>query len=105
MKDIAGLLGLGVRSGRVMIGVDRVRQGLQDGRVDCVVLASDAAGRVEPKVVRLARARGVPLIEGPSAIELGAAVGKPPVMVVGVQGRDLVVGMIGQAGRRGLLEE
>ena len=105
MSDLAGLLGLGARSGGILAGVDRVREALQENRLHCVVVASDASGRVEDKVVRLARARGVPLVDGPEASELGATVGKPPVMVVGVQERSLASGIVRWASRRGLREE
>ncbi|MCZ6755038.1 MAG: ribosomal L7Ae/L30e/S12e/Gadd45 family protein [Gemmatimonadetes bacterium] len=105
MTDIVGLLGLGARSGRLRIGVDRVRRALQQDELHCVVIAADATGRVEDKVVRLARARRVPLVQGPSARQLGATVGKPPVMVVGVEERALAAGIVGRAPHKGLGEE
>lgn len=87
------------------IGVDRVRRALQQDELHCVVIAADATGRVEDKVVRLARARRVPLVQGPSARQLGATVGKPPVMVVGVEERALAAGIVGRAPHKGLGEE
>ncbi len=105
MTDIVGLLGLGARSGRLRIGVDRVRRALQLDELACVVIAADATGRVEDKVVRLARARRVPLVQGPSASKLGATVGKPPVMVVGVEERALAAGIVGRASPKGIREE
>jgi ribosomal protein L7Ae-like RNA K-turn-binding protein len=78
---------------------------LQQDELHCVVIAADASGRVEDKVVRLARARRVPLVQGPSASRLGATVGKPPVMVVGVEERALAAGIIGRAPRKGLRED
>lgn len=87
------------------IGVDRVRRALQQDELHCVVIAADATGRVEDKVVRLARARRVPLVQGPSARQLGATVGKPPVMAVGVEERALAAGIVGRAPHKGLGEE
>lgn len=78
---------------------------MQLNELHCVVIAADATGRVEDKVVRLARARQVPLVEGPSASQLGATVGKPPVMVVGVEERALAAGIVGRAPHKGLGEE
>ena len=60
----------------------------------CVVLAEDASPRAVEKIVALARAREVPVIPGPSADEIGAKLGKPPVMVAGVSSRDLSDGML-----------
>jgi len=105
VSGLAGLLGLGLRSGGVVLGVDAVRTGLQHGEVHCVVVAADAAGRVEDKVIRLAEGRGVPLVSGPPAEQLGRAVGKPPVMVVGIAERGLAAGIVAAAPRYGFLEE
>ena len=106
MTDIVGLLGLGARSGRLRIGVDRVRRALQAGRAS---LRGDCRGRhrygLRTKSSDLARARRVPLVQGPSASRLGATVGKPPVMVVGVEERALAAGIIGRAPHKGLRED
>jgi ribosomal protein L7Ae-like RNA K-turn-binding protein len=87
------LLGLGVRAGTVVIGVAGVRAGLQRREVACVVLADDASQRTVEKVVRLAEARGVPVLRGPAAAQLGAQLGRPPVQAAGVTDRALADGM------------
>jgi hypothetical protein len=46
------------------------------------------------KVVRLASAKQVPMLAGPSAEAIGAQLGKPPVMAVGVRDRALAGGMV-----------
>lgn len=71
-----------------------MRKGLQRDDFWCVVLAEDASPRAVEKIVALARAREVPVIPGPSADEIGAKLGKPPVMVAGVSSRDLSDGML-----------
>ena len=91
---ITRLLGLGVRAGNVVIGVSGVRGGLQRGKLACVVLAADAGPRTIEKVVRLAEARGVPLIRGPEAARLGADLGRPPVQAVGVADPALARGLL-----------
>jgi len=87
------LLGLGVRAGNVVIGVAGVRAGLQRGEVACVVLAHDASRRTIEKVERLADAKKVLVLRGPSAMELGAGLGKPPVQAVGVTDPALARGL------------
>jgi ribosomal protein L7Ae-like RNA K-turn-binding protein len=94
MTGLLGLLGLGYRGRRIVVGVDAVRRELQAGKCWCVVLAEDASARAVEKVVRLARAKGVPLTPGPSAAAMGAQLGKPPVMVVGVRDRALASGIV-----------
>ena len=97
MSGLLGLVGLGYRGGRVVVGVDGVRKELQAGKCWCVVVAEDASPRAVDKVVRLAEAKGVPLVAGPDAAAIGAQLGKPPVMVVGVRDRALAGGMVSLA--------
>ena len=94
MTGLLGLLGLGYRGRRVVVGVDAVRKELQAGKCWCVVLADDASPRAIEKIVRLATAKGVPLLTGPRAAAIGAQLGKPPVMAVGVRDRALAGGMV-----------
>jgi ribosomal protein L7Ae-like RNA K-turn-binding protein len=91
---LLGLLGLGYRARRVVVGVDAVRKELQAGKIWCVVVAEDASPRAVEKVVRLASAKGVPMVTGPRAGAIGAQLGKPPVMAVGVRDRALADGMV-----------
>ncbi len=94
MSGLLGLLGLGLRGRRVVVGVDAVRRELQGGKLWCVVLAEDASPRAVDKVVRLASAKGVPILTGPRAAAVGAQLGKPPVMAVGVRDRALADGIV-----------
>ncbi|HEV8263486.1 MAG TPA: ribosomal L7Ae/L30e/S12e/Gadd45 family protein [Gemmatimonadales bacterium] len=87
------LLGLGLRAGHVVVGVAGVRAGLQRDKLACVVLAADAGPRTRDKVERLAQARGVPLVTGPDAAQLGARLGRPPVQAVGVEDPALARGL------------
>jgi ribosomal protein L7Ae-like RNA K-turn-binding protein len=94
MSEVIGLLGLGLRAGHAIIGVEAVRRALQAGDCRCLVVASDASQRALEKTVRLAVALGVPQVAGPPAHELGARLGKPPVMVVGVRDANLADGIV-----------
>ncbi len=100
MSRLLGLIGLGYRARRVVIGVEAVRRELQAGKCRCVVVADDASPRTIEKVVRLAAARGVPIVPGPGAAAIGAQLGKPPVMAVGVRDRALAGGMVPPAPAR-----
>lgn len=104
MSDVMGYLGLGLRAGNVVVGVDAVRRSLQAGEIHCLVVARDASQRAREKVLRLAGALGVPQIEGPEAATLGARLGKPPVMVAGVRDAALADGIV-RAGAAGLTED
>jgi ribosomal protein L7Ae-like RNA K-turn-binding protein len=95
---ITRLLGLGLRAGRVVVGVTGVRAGLQRESVHCVVLAADASARTRDKVERLAVARGIPVLRGPIAEQLGARLGRPPVQAVGVEDGALARGLVASLG-------
>ena len=100
MSGVLGYLGLGLRAGSVVVGVDAVRRALQAREVRCIVVARDASQRAREKVLRLATALGVPQVEGPGASELGAGLGKPPVMIAGVRDAALADGIV-RAGAAG----
>ncbi len=102
---LLGLLGLGRRGGSVVVGVDATRAVLQRGECRVVVVASDATPRVTDKVIRLARAAGVPVLTGPAAAQLGERLGRPPVMAVGVQDRALAAGLLAGQGATDQMEE
>lgn len=96
MTGLGALLGLGLRGGNVVVGVDGARAALRAGRCHCLVVARDAGPRTAEKVVRLAVARGVPRVVGPPAAELGARLGRPPVMAVAVTDAALARGVLGK---------
>jgi ribosomal protein L7Ae-like RNA K-turn-binding protein len=91
---LTGLLGLGARGRLLVIGVSGVRARLQRGKVAAVVLAVDASPRTREKVERLAVARGVPVLTGPTAARIGQRLGRPPVQAVGVADRALARGLM-----------
>lgn len=87
------LLGLGMRSRGVIVGVEQVREGAKRNKVVFAVVASDASSNSLNKVVPLLNARRVRFIEVPSAAELGAAVGRDQTVVVGIVDRQLAAGV------------
>lgn len=88
-----GLLSLGMRAGKLVVGTSGVRAALQRGEIALVVVAEDRSRRTEEKVVRLARATKVPTMTGPVAKTLGHRLGRSPVQVVGVCDAQLVAGL------------
>ena len=68
MSGVLGYLGLGIRAGTVVVGVDAVRRALQAREIRCIVVAKDASQRAREKVVRLAsRASRIVMALTPSA--------------------------------------
>jgi ribosomal protein L7Ae-like RNA K-turn-binding protein len=98
-EPLLRLLGLGANAGSLVIGVSGVRARLQQNAVQCVMLAEDASARTREKVERLAVARGIPVLAGPSAEGLGRALGRAPVQAVGVLDTHLAHGLLQAASK------
>jgi len=96
---ILGLVGLGVRGRKVVVGVEMVRAAAKKGTLVLAIVAPDASRHSREKVLPLLAAKGVRVIEGPSAAALGAAAGRETTAAVGVIDRDLANGIAGIAER------
>ncbi|TFG51158.1 MAG: hypothetical protein E4H38_02210 [Gemmatimonadales bacterium] len=96
-EPLLRLLGLGVRARTVVLGVEPVRTALKAGKIVCVIAAADLSPRANEKVVRLAQAKKIPVVPGPTAGELGERLGRPAIMVAGVLDRALARGLMQSA--------
>ena len=92
------LLGLGVRGRLAVSGVERVREAAQRGTLLLAIVAPDASRHSRDKVLPLLAAKGVTVLQGPSASELGAVVGKDATTAIGVTDPDLARGIRQAAG-------
>ena len=93
-RRVLGLLGLGVRGRRAVVGVENVREAAKRGRLVLAVVAPDASRHSLAKVTPLLEAKRVRIIEGPAAAQLGGAVGRDATAAVGVVDRDLARGIL-----------
>ena len=87
------LIGLGVRARIVVVGVEQVRTAAKKGTLKFAVVAHDASANSRDKILPLLRARRVNFVEGPAAVELGAAVGREQTAAVGVIDPQLARGI------------
>jgi ribosomal protein L7Ae-like RNA K-turn-binding protein len=93
-RRVLGLLGLGVRGRRAVVGVENVREAAKRGRLVLAVVAPDASRHSLAKVTPLLEAKRVRIIQGPAAVQLGGAVGRDSTAAVGVVDRDLARGIL-----------
>ena len=89
-----GLLGLGVRGGGAVVGVEQVRDAARRGKLTLAVVAPDASRHSIAKVKPVLEAKRVRIIEGPTAAQLGTAVGRESTAAVGVLDRNLARGIV-----------
>lgn len=95
-EEIRGLLGLARRARNLAIGSRETRAGLQRGQVRLVLLAADGSPRDRERLQRLAGETGTPVRVVGSREELGRAVGRDAVSVVGVTDRNVAAGLLGR---------
>ncbi len=92
-RKLLGLIGLGVRGRGAVVGVQQVREAVRRGKLHMVIAAPDASNNSLDKVLPLLRARGIVIVAGPPAAELGGAVGRDSTAVVGIVDRGLAKGI------------
>ncbi len=92
-RRVLRLVGLGVRSGGAVVGVERVREAARRDKLALAVIATDASPHSVSKVVPLLEARRISLVHVPSASELGEAVGREQTAAVGIVDRQLARGI------------
>ena len=92
-RKLIGLIGLGVRGRGAVIGVERVRDAAKRGKLHLAIAAPDASSNSLEKVVPLLRARGITIVAGPSAAELGSAAGREATAVIGIVDKGLAKGI------------
>jgi ribosomal protein L7Ae-like RNA K-turn-binding protein len=87
------LVGLGVRSRGVVVGVEQVREAAKKSKLTLAIVATDASAHSAAKVVPLLEARGIEILHVRSAAGLGKAVGREQTAAVGIVDRQLARGM------------
>src|SRR5438045_2550024 len=92
-RKMLSLIGLGVRGRGAVVGVERVRDAAKRGKLHLAIAAPDASSNSLEKVVPLLLARGITVIAGPSAAELGTAAGREATAVIGIVDKGLAKGI------------
>jgi ribosomal protein L7Ae-like RNA K-turn-binding protein len=92
-RKLLGLVGLGVRGRGAVVGVERVRDAAKRGKIHLAIAASDASSNSLDKVVPLLLAKGISVLVGPPAADLGGAVGRETTAVVGIVDKGLAKGI------------
>lgn len=87
------LVGLGVRSRGVVVGVEQVREAVKKGHATLAIVASDASQHSVSKVVPLLEARHVRVLRDVSSSDLGQAVGREQTAAVAVVDKELARGI------------
>lgn len=77
-------MGLAARAGAVVPGTQLVRERVRAGRVRFALVAADLTDTGRDKLLPLLEGRNVPYVVRYDRSELGRAVGRSPLAVVGV---------------------
>jgi len=92
-RKLLGLIGLGVRGRGAIIGVQQVREAARRGKLQLAIAAPDASSNSLDKVLPLLHARGIMVVAGPRAAELGSAAGRETAAVIGILDKGLAKGI------------
>lgn len=92
-RKVLGLVGLGIRARRAVVGVQQVRDAARRGKLKLALVASDASRNSMDKVVPLLTARSVVILQGFKSAELAASCGRESVSVLGVLDAGLARGI------------
>jgi ribosomal protein L7Ae-like RNA K-turn-binding protein len=92
-RRVLALVGLGARGRLTIVGVEQVRMAALRGKLEYAVVARDASHHSLKKIVPMLTAKRIGFVEGPSATELGKAVGKDAAAVVGIVDPQLAAGV------------
>jgi ribosomal protein L7Ae-like RNA K-turn-binding protein len=82
-----------VRARNAVVGVEQVRRAAERGQVRLGLIAMDASENSRKKILPLLVARGVNVMELPSAARLGAVAGRGSTTAIGILDARLARGM------------
>ncbi|WP_066635287.1 L7Ae/L30e/S12e/Gadd45 family ribosomal protein [Desulfolucanica intricata] len=88
------LLGLACRAGKLVSGDLAVKDAIGKGKVKLILVAGDASKRTGDSFKKMATKYKIPMVEYPSKIELGIALGKTPRSVAAITGDDFARGVL-----------
>ncbi len=94
-RKVLGLVGLGMRGRLIVVGAEQVRLAALKGTLSMALVAADVSRHSLDKVVPVLRARRIEVVEWPSAVELGGAVGRETTAAVGIVDQALARGIRG----------
>ncbi len=94
-QRLLGLAGLGVRARNAVVGVDQVRGAALSGALKVALVASDVSRHSRDKVVPMLAAKGITMVDGFTAAELGGVAGRDATAVIGIVDAQLAKGIRG----------
>ena len=78
------MVGLAMRAGRLVLGTTAVREAAKHGKLSGALIASDATANARNRLFPLLFACGVPVVSCGTSSQLGQAVGKERLVIVGI---------------------
>lgn len=89
MNKLLNLLGIARKAGALTLGFTATAQAVKGGRLTLVLLSTDTSPHTKEKIERLCRQQEIRLYYATKQEELGRALGKETLAVVGVLAPEL----------------
>lgn len=100
-RRLLALAGLGVRARNAVVGVEMVRAAALSGKLKLALVAEDASRHSREKLLPLLTAKGIAVLDGFPAAELGAVAGREAAAAIGIVDAPLAKGIRGALGSAG----
>jgi ribosomal protein L7Ae-like RNA K-turn-binding protein len=94
VNKFLSFLGLTRKSGKLLLGYNKNEEAIKLRQLFLVIISTGAAENTKKKFQGLAERAGVPLIEDYTTEELGMALGRKEIAVVGVIDRSMAAKLI-----------
>ena len=78
------MVGLAMRAGRLILGTTAVREAARHGKLSGALIATDATANARNRLLPLLNAVHVPVVSCATTREIGQAVGKERLAVIGI---------------------
>ncbi len=93
INKVYGLLGLGARAGKIVSGMDAVKNDLNRNKVRMIIIAKDASEKTGNQIKFLASKKEVPVVVIGTILDNSKAIGKENRAIIGVKDKNITEGI------------
>ena len=93
-EKILGVIGLAVRAGKLVSGMDIVLEEISSKKIKLVILATDTSAKSKENVKYVCTNNEIPVIEFSTIEELSKTIGKSNRAIIGIKDKNFSEGII-----------
>ena len=93
-EKMLGMLGLAARAGKIVSGMDAVKEKVEKSKVKLVIISEDVSEKSKENIKYVCTNNGVMVIEFSTMEELGKVIGKRNRAIIGITDKSFSDGII-----------